>query len=79
MDPPSYNFDLITARIRLYYGDQDKYLDSDGMQMLIDDLKNADLKSYLMKDYGHVSFTLGTDNKLFYSDLLDFGCGDENA
>ena len=70
-EPPSYDFGLVTARVKLYYGDQDRYLDPSDMEMLIEDLCNADLEVNMMKDYGHVSFTLGTNNYNFYQNLID--------
>ena len=68
--PPSYDFSLVKSKIRVYYGDMDKFISIDGIHLLGRKLANADCKLYLLNGYGHVSFTLGTETDKFFSTLI---------
>lgn len=70
LEPPKYDFSLVKSKIRLYYGDQDKYLNEELMQILKEKLCNADLQYEIMRDYGHATFIASKEIKEFYSRIV---------
>ena len=70
-EPPSYDFGLVEGRVRLLYGDKDRYIGEEDMGLLGEKLAgNPEFEMRLVEGYGHISFSLGLDNFLFYSGLI---------
>ena len=69
--PPSYKMDQITADIALYYGDQDRYITEENMELLRNKLCNAKVESTVLKDWGHGTFVLGENMGAFYRGLAE--------
>ena len=64
--PPEYNTKLITDRIRLFSGSEDKLVPAaDGLYDR-DMLPNADVKFEEIKGWGHMTFIVGTNSRPLY-------------